>query len=167
MLVPLPGMPSRVVTPAAQARRTFGFEGTIVGTVGLGSADSFGGAQLVALDLDTALVHFGADGKVDAIDIAVVDGADVTEVQQAIEDVLPSQTEVVTGEEVAQETADNVNQFVNVFTPCRPPSGVRTRSRSATSSGRTSATSPWSWGCVRSSDPRRSRCAFCAWTSRG
>ena len=91
------------------------FEGTIVGTVGLGSADSFGGAQLVALDLDTALAHFGADGKVDAIDVAVVDGADVAEVQQAITDILPPQTEVVTGEQVAQETADNVNQFVNVF----------------------------------------------------
>ena len=91
------------------------FEGTISGTVGLGSADSFGGAQLVALDLDTALVHFGADGQVDAIDIAVGDGVDVVAVQQAIEEILPPQTEVVTGEEVAQETADNVNQFVNVF----------------------------------------------------
>ena len=91
------------------------FDGTISGTVGLGSADSFGGAQLVALDLDTALVHFGADGQVDAIDIAVADGVDVVGVQQAIEEILPPQTEVVTGEEVAQETADNVNQFVNVF----------------------------------------------------
>jgi len=91
------------------------FQGTISGTVGLGSADSFGGAQLVALDLDTALVHFGADDKVDAIDISVADGADVDTVQRAIEDILPPQTEVVTGEEVAQETADNVNQFVNVF----------------------------------------------------
>jgi putative ABC transport system permease protein len=91
------------------------FQGTISGTVGLGSADSFGGAQLVALDLDTALVHFGADGKVDAIDISVADGFDVAEVQRAIGAVLPPQTEVVTGEEVAQETADNVNQFVNVF----------------------------------------------------
>ena len=91
------------------------FEGVITATVGLGSADSFGGAQLVALDLDTALVHFGADSKVDAIDISVIDDADVAAVQLAIEDVLPPQTEVVTGEEVAQETADNVNQFVNVF----------------------------------------------------
>jgi putative ABC transport system permease protein len=91
------------------------FEGTISGTVGLGSADSFGGAQLVALDLDTALVHFGADGKVDAIDISVADGFDVAQVQRAIADRLPPQTEVVTGEEVAQETADNVNQFVSVF----------------------------------------------------
>ena len=91
------------------------FDGVITATVGLGSADSFGGAQLVALDLDTALVNFGADGKVDAIDIAVVDGADVATVQAAIEEILPPQTEIVTGEEVAQETADDVNQFVSVF----------------------------------------------------
>jgi len=91
------------------------FDGVITATVGLGSADSFGGAQLVALDLDTALVNFGADGKVDAIDVAIADGADVAAVQLAIEEVLPPQTEVVTGEEVAQETADDVNQFVDVF----------------------------------------------------
>jgi putative ABC transport system permease protein len=91
------------------------FEGTITGTIGLGSADSFGGAQVVALDLDTALVRFGADGKVDAIDIALAEGADIDAVQQAIEEILPPQTEVVTGEQVAQETADSVNQFVNVF----------------------------------------------------
>jgi putative ABC transport system permease protein len=91
------------------------FEGTVTATVGLGSADSFGGAQLVALDLDTALEHFGAGGKVDAIDISVAEGADVAAVQREIEAVLPPQTEVVTGEEVAQETADAVNQFVDVF----------------------------------------------------
>ncbi len=91
------------------------FEGTITATVGLGSADSFGGAQLVALDLETALERFGADGKVDAIDIAIADDADVAAVQQEIESILPPQTEVVTGEEVAQETADQINQFVDVF----------------------------------------------------
>jgi putative ABC transport system permease protein len=91
------------------------FEGTITATVGLGSADSFGGAQLVALDLDTALVRFGANDMVDAIDISIADDADVDAVRRAIEEILPPQTEVVTGEEVAQETADTVNQFVDVF----------------------------------------------------
>jgi putative ABC transport system permease protein len=91
------------------------FEGTITATIGLGSGDSFGGAQVVALDLDTALVHFGADDKVDAIDIQVADDADVTTVQRAVEAVIPPQTEVVTGEQVAQETADQINQFVDIF----------------------------------------------------
>ena len=91
------------------------FEGSITATIGLGTGDSFGGAQVVALDLDTALVNFGADDKVDAIDVQLVDGADETTVQRSIEDILPPQTEVVTGEQVAQETADEVNQFVDVF----------------------------------------------------
>jgi putative ABC transport system permease protein len=91
------------------------FQGTITATVGLGSADSFGGAQLTALDLDTALVRFGTDGNVDAIDIKVADGADVAAVQRAITDVLPPRTEVITGEQSAQETADAVNQFVGIF----------------------------------------------------
>jgi len=91
------------------------FEGSITATIGLGSGDSFGGAQVVALDLDTALANFGADGKVDAIDIQLVDGADEAAVQRSIESILPPQTEVVTGEQVAQETSDEVNQFVDVF----------------------------------------------------
>jgi putative ABC transport system permease protein len=91
------------------------FEGTISATIGLGSGDSFGGAQVVALDLETALANFGADGKVDAIDIQLVDGADVAAVQREIESVLPPQLEVVTGEQVAQETSDQINQFVDVF----------------------------------------------------
>jgi putative ABC transport system permease protein len=91
------------------------FEGTITATIGLGSGDSFGGAQVVALDLETALVNFGADGKVDVIDIQLADDADLETVQAEIESILPPQTEVVTGEQVAQETSDQVNQFVDVF----------------------------------------------------
>jgi putative ABC transport system permease protein len=91
------------------------FQGTITATVGLGSADSFGGAQLTALDLDTALVRFGTDGNVDAIDIKVADGADVAAVQRAIAEVIPPRTEVITGEQSAQETADAVNEFVGIF----------------------------------------------------
>ena len=91
------------------------FEGTITATVGLGSADSFGGAQLVALDLETALANFGADGKVDAIDIQLVEGADEAGVQRAIDAILPPQTEVVTGAQVAEETSDQINEFIGVF----------------------------------------------------
>jgi putative ABC transport system permease protein len=91
------------------------FEGTITATVGLGSADSFGGAQLVAVDLETALERFGAIDKVDAIDIQLDEGADVPTIQREIESILPPQTEVVTGEQVAQETSDQINQFVDVF----------------------------------------------------
>ena len=91
------------------------FEGTITATVGLGDTDGFGGASLIALDLDTALDHFGADGKVDAIDIALDEGADAAVVGAAIEDVLPDGLEVITGEQVADENADGVNEFIGAF----------------------------------------------------
>ncbi|MET0661492.1 MAG: FtsX-like permease family protein, partial [Ilumatobacteraceae bacterium] len=91
------------------------FEGTITATVGLGDTDGFGGASIIALDLDTALDHFGAEGKVDAIDIALAEGADATVVRAAIEDVIPDGLEVITGEEVADENADDVNEFISAF----------------------------------------------------
>ena len=91
------------------------FEGTISATVGLGDTDGFGGASIIALDLDTALDHFGADGKVDAIDIGLAEGADSEAVRAAIEDVIPDGTEVVTGAQVAEENADGVNDFINAF----------------------------------------------------
>ena len=84
-------------------------------TVGLGDTDGFGGASIIALDLDTALDHFGADGKVDAIDIALDEGADAAAVRAAIEDVLPDGLEVITGEQVADENADGVNEFIGAF----------------------------------------------------
>lgn len=91
------------------------YEGRIVGLIGLGDADSFGGAQLVALDLDTSLERFTTDGKVDAIEIAVADDASVEEVQSAIEQLLPERTEVVLGEEVAEENSENVGEFIGLF----------------------------------------------------
>ena len=59
--------------------------GTITALVALGDTDTFGGASLVALDLETALERFGADGKVDTIDVSVADDADVDEVRARIE----------------------------------------------------------------------------------
>lgn len=91
------------------------YEGRIVGLIGLGDADSFAGAQLVALDLDTALERLTSDGKVDSIEVAVADGADVAAVQASIEDILPERTEVVLGEEVAEENSDDVGEFIGLF----------------------------------------------------
>ena len=89
--------------------------GTVTATIGLGDTDSFGGAALVALDLDTALDRFGADGKVDTIDIKVADGADIATVEADLESSLTNTVEVITGEQVAEESAEGVNQFVDLF----------------------------------------------------
>jgi putative ABC transport system permease protein len=88
---------------------------TVAGLVGLGDADGFAGATLAVWDLDTATQVLGSTGFVDAIDIQVSEGADPETVRQGVTDVLPERTEVVTGEQVAEEAADNVNQFISIF----------------------------------------------------
>lgn len=90
-------------------------QGTLVGTIGIADSDGFAGASVVVLDIPTALERFGADNKVDTIDIGLADGADAVAVQAAIEDVLPERTEVVTGEILGEEGASDVDSFVSVF----------------------------------------------------
>ena len=92
-------------------RHTF----TVSGLVGLGDADGFAGATLVAWDLPTAQEVLGAEGTLDAIDMSLAEGADPAAVTAAIEEILPPRTEVVTGAQVADENADGVNQFIDAF----------------------------------------------------
>ena len=87
----------------------------IVGLVGLGNADGFGGATLAMFDPETARQVLGAGDTYDAIDIKVADGADPAAVKAAIEEILPPRTEVVTGQQVAEEAADDINQFISIF----------------------------------------------------
>ena len=88
---------------------------TIVGFVGLGDSDGFGGATTSLFDPDSAQEILNAGGTVDSIEIAIDDGADLATVQAAIEQILPARTEVVTGQEVADETADGINSIIDVF----------------------------------------------------
>ena len=90
-------------------------EGELVGTIGAVDSDGFLGASVVALDIPTAIEKFGSDGKVDAIDIGLADGADAVAVQAAIEDILPERTEVITGEQLAEESQSDVDGFISVF----------------------------------------------------
>ena len=87
----------------------------IVGLVGLGNTDGFGGATLAMFDPETARQVLGAGDTYDAIDIKLADGADPATVQAAIEDILPPRTEVVTGEQVSEEAADDINSIISIF----------------------------------------------------
>ncbi len=49
----------------------------LVGTVGTPDSDSFLGVSVVALDLETALDHFDANGLVNQINIGITDDADI------------------------------------------------------------------------------------------
>jgi putative ABC transport system permease protein len=90
-------------------------EFTLVGLVGLGDSEGFAGATLAAFDPQTAQAVLDSEGFYDSIDIAVAEGADVGQVQSALEAVLPERTEVITGEQVAEEASDGVNQFIGIF----------------------------------------------------
>ena len=88
---------------------------TLVGTIGAADSDGFLGASVVALDIPTAIDKFGSDGKVDAIDIGLAEGADADAVKAAIESVIPARTEVVTGEVLIEEGQSDVDGFINGF----------------------------------------------------
>ncbi|MCB0966436.1 MAG: ABC transporter permease [Ilumatobacter sp.] len=88
---------------------------TIVGFVGLGDTDGFAGATTSLFDSEYAAEILGAGDQVDTIEIALTEGADIDTVQAAVADVLPPRVEVVTGEQVAEETSDQINQIVDLI----------------------------------------------------
>jgi putative ABC transport system permease protein len=87
----------------------------LVGLAGRGDSEGFGGAAITLYDLATADDFLAGDGKADTIDLAVEDGASVDQVAAAIQDVLPPNLEVVTGQQVADEIASDINSFVSIF----------------------------------------------------
>ncbi len=88
---------------------------TITGLVRFGTADNLAGATLAAFDLPTAQRLFGESGRFDAIDILAAPGADKAGVEHAIARTLPPGVEVVTGQTVANEQADTINQALSFF----------------------------------------------------
>ena len=87
----------------------------IVGLVGLGNSDGFGGATLAMFDPTTAQQVLGAGETYDAIDMKLAEDADPAVVQAATEDILPPRTEVVTGAQVAEEASDDINSIISIF----------------------------------------------------
>jgi putative ABC transport system permease protein len=91
--------------------RTF----TLSGIVTFGTADNLAGATLAAFTLPTAQHVFDSVGKVDAIDVLARPGADKAQVQAAIARTLPPGVQVVTGQSVAQEQTNAINQALGFF----------------------------------------------------
>jgi putative ABC transport system permease protein len=91
------------------------YEATLVGTIGTADTDSLFGATIVALDLPTALDHYGANGRVDAINLSVVDDDDLDTVKAAVQAAVPDGIEVIDRDELIAETQDTVGQFIDIF----------------------------------------------------
>ena len=88
---------------------------TVSGIFTFGTADNLAGATLAAFDLPTAQRVLQQVGHYQAIDVLTQPGADKAHVQQAIEHVLPPGVEVVTGQTVANETTNSINQALSFF----------------------------------------------------
>ncbi len=88
---------------------------TLVGLTGTGDTDGGGGASIAAFDPVTADSFLGANGLVDSIYIALSDGVSVSLVQDELNAILPSNVEVITGEQSARETAGAINDIIGIF----------------------------------------------------
>ncbi|HVC69712.1 MAG TPA: ABC transporter permease [Acidimicrobiales bacterium] len=91
--------------------RTF----TLTGIVTFGTANNLAGATLAAFDLPTAQSLFNRTGHYDAIDILAKPGVDTAQLQKSITRVLPPHVEVVTGQTVANESTNSINQALGFF----------------------------------------------------
>jgi putative ABC transport system permease protein len=84
----------------------------VSGIVRFGSSNSIGGATLAGFDLPTAQRLFEKEGKLDEIAVAAAPGVSEEQLTANIQDVLPPNTEVRTGQQQAEEDASETNEFI-------------------------------------------------------
>jgi putative ABC transport system permease protein len=92
--------------------RTF----TLTGLVKFGTDNSLAGASLAAFSLPVAQALFRSRGHYDTINILAAPGADNVALQRAIEKVLPPGVEVVSGQTVADELHQTINNALSFLT---------------------------------------------------
>lgn len=95
----------------AGGRETF----TLVGTATFGDSNSLAGARLTMFAPSDGQRVFDREGQWDEIYIAVEPGADIDTVRAAISDAVPDDIEIITGDTVAQEGADAIGEFTDIF----------------------------------------------------
>ncbi|MGO9872860.1 MAG: ABC transporter permease [Acidimicrobiia bacterium] len=88
---------------------------TVTGFLKFGTADNLAGLTIAAFDLPTAQHLFGLTGKLNTINVLTAPGADKGAVQRAIARTLPGGVEVVTGQTVANEETNVINQGLSAF----------------------------------------------------
>jgi putative ABC transport system permease protein len=88
----------------------------IVGLFGLGNGSTnLAGASIVAFDPTTAQQVLNGGGKWDSIDIAVEKGVSPSELRDRIQRILPRGFQAKTGEQTAQENADQLKKGLSFF----------------------------------------------------
>ena len=90
-------------------------EARLVGIVGFGAADNLAGATVVLFDLDSTLQRFSPTGDIDRVEVLAAEGTDVDELAQRVRDVVDDDVEVLTSEELAEESSEAIAGFLGVF----------------------------------------------------
>jgi putative ABC transport system permease protein len=91
--------------------RTF----TVSGIIGFGEADNLGGARLVGFDLATAQEVLNREGRFDEIDVAAAEGVTPEQLRDRIRAAVDPRYEVLTGTELAEDTAAAINDTLGRF----------------------------------------------------
>jgi putative ABC transport system permease protein len=89
---------------------------TVVGIAGFGSADSPGGASVVAFRTDVAQRLIAEPGKFDGISAVAESGVSQQELTDRVAAVLPKGVEAVTGAAITKENQDLVHKSLSFFT---------------------------------------------------
>jgi putative ABC transport system permease protein len=87
----------------------------LVGVAKYGEVDSLGALSFVVFTIPAAQELLGREGQYDAISVAAREGTSEDELVAAIEPALPGDAEVVSATAEAEEQADEVSQFTEIF----------------------------------------------------
>jgi putative ABC transport system permease protein len=82
----------------------------IVGLANFGTEDNLAGATLAAFTLDEAQRVFGLEGQFSSIDVVASPGVEQADLLASLTSALPSDLEVVSGEQQTQEALDQINE---------------------------------------------------------
>ena len=88
---------------------------TVSGIIGFGEADNLGGARLVGFDLATAQEVMNREGRFDEIDVAAEGGVTPEQLRDRIRAAVDPRYEVLTGEELAEDSAAAINDTIGRF----------------------------------------------------
>ena len=83
---------------------------TVVGITGFGQADNLAGATLAVFETTTAQQVLGKAGRFDNIDVRAAEDVGALELRQRVEAALPPGFQALTGQQLAEESADDVQE---------------------------------------------------------
>lgn len=90
----------------------------LVGVARFGDSGSVGGATTALFELGEAQRVLGVEGTLDAIGVRATDGIEEEEIVRRINEILPAETEAITGTEATKEAQDTIAEglsFFNIF----------------------------------------------------